>query len=192
VDTFQGSGTETTLALARRRPSLHPRTLANAFGHAFARSRVEESVATTVCFERPVAAVWRSLMFYEEVKQRPELLLRLFLPLPLSTQGGKTEAGNLIHCRYDTGTLVKRITQVDPDRSIEFQVLEQDLGIDGCISMTNGSYRLRPLSHSRCELVLTTNYRGHLRPRWLWKPFERYLARKLHHHILEGVANEVS
>jgi hypothetical protein len=177
--------------LETARGSLHPRLLFNAFGRLFPRSQVVDAVDSIVHFDATTPAVWHSLMFYEEVKHRPGLLLRFFLPRPVSTQGGKTQVGGFIHCQYDSGTLVKRITAVEPERSIEFQVLEQELGLDGCISMTDGCYRLRPLPRG-CEVVLTTRYRGHLRPRWLWQPLERYLARLLHRHILNGVKAEVS
>jgi len=176
--------------LENTRPSLHPRLLFNAFGRLFPRSRTVDTVDTTIRFDAAAPAVWHSLMFYEEVKHRPGLLLRFFLPRPVSTQGGKTHVGSFIHCQYDSGTLVKQITAVEPERIIEFRVLEQDLGLDGCISMTDGCYQLRPLERG-CEVVLTTRYRGHLRPRWLWRSFERYLARLLHRHILNGVKAEV-
>ncbi len=52
--------------------------------------------------------------------------------------------------------------------------------------MSGGSYELSP-DRGGCELTLTTSYRGHLRPRWLWRPLEHSLAHRLHHHILDGM-----
>jgi hypothetical protein len=69
---------------------------------------------------------------------------------------------------------------------VSFDVLVQRLGVEDCISMTGGSYEMRA-SGGGCDVVLTTAYRGHLRPRWLWRPFEHYLAHQLHRHILDGM-----
>ena len=52
--------------------------------------------------------------------------------------------------------------------------------------MTGGSYEMSD-HPGGSELVLTTRYRGHLRPRWLWRPLERFLAHRLHRHILDGM-----
>ena len=53
--------------------------------------------------------------------------------------------------------------------------------------MTGGSYEMRPEKGGGTLLVLTTNYRGHLWPRFLWRPIERYIAHGVHNHILDGM-----
>jgi hypothetical protein len=52
--------------------------------------------------------------------------------------------------------------------------------------MQGGSYEIRA-EGGGAEVVLTTRYRGHLRPRWLWRPFEHFVAHRLHRHILDGM-----
>lgn len=157
-------------------------------GRVFPRNATTEGVRTTVHFEAPPEEVWRSMLFYEEVPYRPMRLLRLFLPTPIRTDGAKTCVGATIRCTYDGGYLEKRITTAEPGRSLSFEVLVQELGIEDCISMGGGSYELQSDGDGGGSgVALTTHYRGHLRPRWLWRPFERYLAHRLHHHILEGM-----
>jgi hypothetical protein len=155
-------------------------------GRLFPRNTTVDSVKTVVRFEASPEAVWQGMLFYEEVPRRPTPLLRMFLPLPLRTEGDKTRVGATIACTYESGYLEKRITAAEPGRFVRFDVLVQELGIEDCISMGEGSYDIRSETEGS-EVVLTTRYRGHLRPRWMWRPFERFLAHRLHHHILDGM-----
>jgi hypothetical protein len=171
-------------ALTRRRGGV--RRWLSKIGGWFARNPHGDEVVTTMRWPLTRDEVWRGLLFYEEVPRRPWLLLRLFLPRPIRTEGGKKTVGDIVRCTYDGGHLVKRITRADAGRAIEFEVLEQDLGIEGCVAMGNGSYEIRETLDGS-EVLLTTCYHGHLRPRFLWRPIERYIARSLHRHILEGM-----
>jgi len=156
-------------------------------GRLFPRNESVERVDTRVHFDASPETVWQQMLFYEEVPRRPMPLLRLFLPAPIRTQGDKTRVGAVIECNYEGGYLEKRIAAVERARFVGFDVLVQRLGVEDCISMTGGSYELRSDGGAGTELVLTTSYRGHLRPRWLWRPFEHYLAHRLHRHILDGM-----
>jgi hypothetical protein len=155
-------------------------------GRLFPRNETVEGVATRVRFDATAEAVWQGMLFYEEVPSRPMPLLRLFLPAPVSTQGEKTRVGAIIECTYDRGYLEKLITAAERARVVRFEVLVQKLGVEDCISMTGGSYEMSDHGGGS-ELVLTTRYRGHLRPRWLWRPLEHFLAHRLHFHILDGM-----
>jgi len=146
----------------------------------------EDVVQTSERFEASPEAVWQALMFYEEIPHRPSLVLRALLPMPLRTRGTKTTVGALVECTYDRGRLEKEITSVEPARHVQFLVRSQSLGIEDCIEMTGGSYALRPEGDG-CALELTTRYHGRLRPRWLFRRVERFVARRVHRHILVGM-----
>lgn len=152
----------------------------------FGGTPVDESVVTTLPFAAPPHQVWDSLLTYEEVRHRPNLLLRLLLPQPLGTAGDKTRPGENVPCTYQHGSLIKRITHVQPPGLLRFDVVNQNLGIENCINACGGSYRiLRAASHSTVEL--TTNYQTRLHPRTLWRPVEHALAHQFHRHILKGM-----
>ena len=146
-----------------------------------------DSVQTMMTFRSPPEKVWGAMMFYEEIPQRPSLLLRLSLPVPIRTRGDKTTPGSIIDCLYDGGTLEKRINDVEQARSVRFEVLDQRLGLERCMTMTGGSYELRPTVEGGTLLVLTTNYRAHLWPRFFFRPIEHAIAHAVHRHILVGM-----
>ena len=155
-------------------------------GRLFPRNATSETVETKVHFRATPEEVWKGMVFYEEVPQRPMPLLRLFLPTPVRTQGEKTRVGAIIECTYDPGYLEKRITAAEPARLVQFEILVQKLGVEDCISMQGGSYRIAP-DATGTNVVLSTEYQGHLRPRWLFRPLEHFIAHRLHRHILEGM-----
>lgn len=155
-------------------------------GWLFPRNTASDAVATSVQFHATPELVWQRMLMYEEVSARPPLLLRLLLPHPVRTEGDKTRAGAAVRCTYTGGHLVKLIKVVRPPHLVQFEIIEQRLGIEGCITTLGGSYELQSRG-DETQIVLTTRYLGHLRPRFLWRPLERLLARQLHRHILEGM-----
>jgi hypothetical protein len=152
----------------------------------FARKPESEAVATQIHFDAAPEAVWNRILFYEEVPARPPLLLRALLPRPVRTEGSKTYVGSTVRCTYSSGEVVKRITAVEPPRLIEFEVIDQRLGIERCARTLAGSYRLLAC-HDGTDVELVTKYRAYLRPRFLWRPLETLLVRQLHRHILCGI-----
>jgi Polyketide cyclase / dehydrase and lipid transport len=155
-------------------------------GWLFPRNAATDTVSTSVHFRATPESVWQRVLMYEEVPALPPFLLRLLLPSPVRAQGEKTRVGSAVQCTYDGGHLVKRITFVEPHRLLEFEVVEQRLGIEACVTTLSGSYRI--LSRGvDSEIILTTNYLGHLRPRRCWRPLERLLSHQLHGHILDGI-----
>ena len=184
-----GADGEMTLEVDRTaapRAGMHPREVLWLLGRLFPPSVAIDVVTTTATFDAPPDDVWERMMFYEEVPHRPSLLLRTFLPTPVRTQGGSKEAGSVVACTYSRGGLTKRITVLDRPRLVRFEVLDQHLGIERCMTTVEGSYEFRAEGRGT-EVALTTQYRGHLRPRWLWQPLERLLAHRLHRHILDGM-----
>ena len=167
-------------------PRVSLRNLVSRVGLLFPRNARSEAVQTALHLNAPPEAVWRGILFYEEVPRRPLWFLRIFLPQPICTEGEKTRVGAIVRCTYDGGYLLKRITAVEPARLVRFDVLEQRLGIEDCVSMSQGSYEIR-VDGDGSEVVLTTHYRSRLRPRRLWRPLERCLAHQLHRHILDGM-----
>ena len=167
-------------------PRVRLRSLASRIGLLFPPNARSEAVETSLRLNATPEEVWQGILFYEEVPGRPPWFLQIFLPRPIRTDGEKTRVGAIVLCTYDGGHLLKRITAVEPARLVRFDVLEQRLGIEDCVSMSQGSYQIRA-AEDGSEIVLTTHYCGRLRPRRLWRPLERSLAHLVHRHILDGM-----
>jgi hypothetical protein len=152
---------------------------------------VSESVTTRLHFKASAENVWNAIQFYEEVPGRPSWLLRAFIPYPVRAEGRKAAPGSKVRCIYIGGELLKRITTVEPLHRMEFEVLDQSLGLENCALVQSGSYNLEP-SGNGIDLLLTTNYAARLHPRWLCRLVEGMLTHQLHLHILRGMKSSVS
>ncbi len=145
------------------------------------------SVVTRTKFAVLPEQAWDGLVFYEQIAERPPLPLRLLLPVPIRTEGGKAQVGDEARCLYEGGHLLKRITRIDRGRHYEFEVVEQNLAVGGGIRLAGGSYTLSGLPDGRTEVALDTRYVSPKRPRWLWKPVEAALCHVFHRHILDAM-----
>jgi hypothetical protein len=169
-----------------RRPRNHAARWYRLVSWLFAREAVREAVATRIHLNANPEMVWNHIMLYEEVPGQPPFLLRALLPHPVRTEGDKTRVGAMVRCTYREGDLVKRIASVEPPHFLQFEVIEQRLGIEGCTLTLGGSYQIHPCGDA-ADVLLTTNYRAYLRPRFLWRPLEVLMVGQLHNHILDGV-----
>ena len=154
-------------------------------GRATAQSST--SIVTRMVFAAPPEQIWNGLLFYEQIQERPPLHLRLLLPVPLRTEGGKWRVGDDVKCVYTCGDLIKRITRIDPSRHYEFDVIEQNLKLGGGLALHGGSYALRPLDRGGTEVSVTTRYVSALRPGWLWKPIEATACHMFHRYLLSAM-----
>jgi hypothetical protein len=145
------------------------------------------SIVTRMDVAGPRDAVWDHLMFYEEIRERPPLYLRLLLPVPLRTEGRKSRVGDEAKCVYASGYLVKRVTRLDHGRCYEFDVAEQALRIGGSMRLQSGSYTLRALPDGRTSVMLETRYASAKRPQWLWRRIEALVCHAFHRYILSVI-----
>ena len=145
------------------------------------------SIVTRLRFAVSSERAWEALLFYEQIDRRPPLHLRLLLPVPIRTEGRKSEVGDEARCLYEEGHLVKRVTHIERGRRYEFEVVEQALSVGGGMKLSGGSYVLRELREGRTEVTVGTRYASPRRPRWLWKPLEAFVCHMFHRHILRGM-----
>ena len=149
------------------------------------------SVVTRMKFATAPDQVWRVLMFYEQIEEAPPLLLRLLLPTPIGTDGSKSAVGDEAMCRYESGHLLKRVTQIDPCRFYGFEVVEQKLALGDGLLLAGGCYTLRELPSRGTEVAVTTRYVSRKRPRWLWKPIEAAVCHLFHRHLLVAMRRKI-
>ena len=144
-----------------------------------------------MAFTAPPERVWNGLMFYEQIDERPPFHLRLLLPMPVGTEEAGATVGALVRCYYDGGHLLKRITELNPERHYQFDVVEQTIAIGGGLSLSGGGYTLRELPGGHTEVAVTTRYSGGRRPEWLWRPVEAAVCHLFHRHLLAAMRRKV-
>lgn len=149
------------------------------------------SVTTSQDFLAPPEIVWDALLFYEEITECPPLVLRLLLPKPIGTEGCKREVGREVKCRYEGGHLIKRITEINHQRSYTFEVTEQALALGG-IRLLGGNYALSTIDEGQTRVDLTTRYTSPKRPRWLCRWIEAGVCHLFHRYILTTVQSNLS
>jgi len=148
------------------------------------------TVTTRLPFAASGEQAWQTIMFYEQLETRPPLHLRMLLPVPIRTEGRKSEVGDEALCLYEGGHLVKRVTEVDRGRHFGFEVVSQELAVGGGMRLSGGHYTLRELPDGRTEVELATRYTSPKWPRWFWKPVEASVCHMFHRHILRAMRRD--
>jgi hypothetical protein len=148
------------------------------------------SVTTYHDFFAAADAVWDALMFYEEIAEDRPFLLRHFLPIPIGTEGCKSEVGSDVKCRYVGGHLLKRVTRIVRRQNYAFEVVEQNLALGG-IRLLGGDYTLRMMAKDRTRVALATHYASPNCPRWLFGRLEAAVCHSFHHYILSAMRSNL-
>jgi hypothetical protein len=146
-----------------------------------------QSIVSHRSVAAPIAQVWNSLRFYEELDHKPPFLLRLLLPRPQRTVTSPKTVGEQTTLPYDSGHYSKQVTKLEAPHRYEFDVTEQRMRSDRGVLLLSGAYTLRELSATQTDLSITTRYASGIRPRWFAEPVERLLCRRLQRHLLDAV-----
>jgi hypothetical protein len=161
--------------------------LSKDLGETTAEAAQPASIITRATFNASPAKTWQSLLFYEEVKERPPLHLRLLLPVPIRTDGDKKRVGGEAICLYEGGHLLKRTTRIEEGVLYEFEVAEQALAVGGTMRLSGGRYMLREVAPGKTEVSVETRYTSTRRPRWFWRPLERFVCHMFHRFLLRSM-----
>jgi len=151
----------------------------------------EYSVLTKFVFNSPPENVWNELVFYENIKQKKPLLLRLLLPIPMRNIGDISKVGDETICLYYGGHIRKRITQIVKNEIYQFEIKEQELSLKLGIKLLGGHYKLQGLPGSRTEVTAVTNYDSGMLPRWIWRPVEFFVCHWFHNYLLNSIKEKL-
>lgn len=143
-----------------------------------------ERCSTQQVIAAPVNAVWRSVVFLEDVRRRPPLILRIGLAHPLYTIGQAKAPGDQRVCVYNRGRIAKQVSEIREGQLLAFDVVEQSIGYEHDVRLVSGSFELESLDNNTTVVTLTTSYQPRLTPRFVWRPFEQLAVRTLHRHVL--------
>jgi hypothetical protein len=152
-------------------------------GQTASQATQPSTIVTRMVFSASRAETWKSLIFYEEVQERPPLHLRVLLPVPIRTEGDKKRVGGEAMCLYESGHLLKRTTRIVEGELYEFEVAEQALAVGGTMRLSGGRYVLNEVPGG-IEVAVETRYTSTKWPRWFWRPLERFVCHLFHRFLL--------
>jgi hypothetical protein len=149
------------------------------------------STSTSVTMQATPEQAWAAIQFYEQVKHRPPLLLRITPTFrPAYTTGRSGQVGDVKICVYERGRLAKQVTEVVPGRRLAFRVIEQTDIQNRGVKLLDGSFDFEPLPDGRTRVTLTTRYQPLLEPRFAFLPAEDLAVHTLHGHVLSGMSQD--
>ena len=149
------------------------------------------SVLTKHIFNFPPEDVWKELLFYENLKKKQPILLRLLLPVPIGIEGSVEHTGDEALCLYQGGHLRKRLTQVVENELYQFEITEQNLSIKSGIQLSGGYYRLQNLPNQKTEVTAVTRYQSVAGPGWFWTPVEKMVCHWFHRYLLKSINHNI-
>ncbi len=147
-----------------------------------------ETVVTRVEIAAAPDRVWDSLMYYEEVTHPPPWILHVGLARPTATEGWSRRVGETKKCLYNKGWITKRVTGVEANRKLTFDVIEQHIGYERDVRLTGGAFELEPMASGGTRLVMRTHYQPLLGPRFGWTWAEHLAVGILHEYVGEGIS----
>ncbi len=151
------------------------------------------TVETQMIIKAPPSTVWKTVRFYEHVKQDPPLILKLGLPIPKRAIGNHKKVGEITSCEYEGGGFIrKKITRLVEQQELSFNVIEQSIHFEHDLKLHGGSILLTPTNNGKHTIItMKTQYDSYVRPSWLWEPSMDYVIKTLHRHVMKDMQNEL-
>jgi hypothetical protein len=164
-------------------------------------SSSEFAVASTIEIEAPPADVWRQVIAFPEIEERPDWFFRLGISCPTGARITGEGVGATRECIFTTGKFIEPITAWDAPRRLAFDVREQPAPmfeltpyrqihpphLDSAFRSTRGEFELRELPGGRTRLVGRTWYTLDIRPHAYWTIWTDWIVHRIHHRVLRHI-----
>jgi hypothetical protein len=152
-------------------------------------------LTSTVVISASPAAVWNALedMTWEIPDTRPGIL-RLGYPVPQKIVSQKSALGNERRIVFNTGTIVGRITHIDPEKNLTLALSYTDTRgefFHRWVDLSEMRFELRETAPGNTLLTHTAVYRRKLPLAFYFDPIERLTASVLENYLLTAFAGHV-
>jgi uncharacterized membrane protein YhaH (DUF805 family) len=159
-------------------------------------------VDSAIIINAPPAEVWKHVVSFSDITEKPEWLFRAGIAYPLRARIDGRGAGAIRRCEFTTGTFVEPIEVWDEPRLLRFGVTAnpppmRELSpfgavdaphLHGFLLSEQGEFLLEPISGGRTRLVGSTWYRHHLWPAAYWRAWSDAIIHRIHLRVLRHVA----
>lgn len=136
--------------------------------------------------------IWKKIGFYEHVKRRPPAILRAVLPVPQEVDGRHNAVGDICRCKYsDGGYLTKRITRIDNEGIIEFEIIEQSIRYQESVKLLGGYIQLKEISSQQCVVTMLTYFENSTKPLHLFNFFIKWGIKVMHRFVMKDLQKQL-
>jgi len=158
------------------------------------------SVTTTVSVDAPIERVWRNVIAFPKITERPSGVFEFGIAYPIDAHIDGSGVGAIRHCNFSTGSFVEPITiwqepthlafsvsaSPPPMKEISFYDHLEAPHLHGHMISRHGEFRLTELN-GQVLLQGTTWYTHSLSPQWYWGPISDYLIHRIHQRVLNHI-----
>jgi hypothetical protein len=186
---------------ARAALMLIPIPLATSLGFdATARSPVYE-VSTAIEINAPPERVWQNVVAFSDLAEPQEWYFHTGLAYPTRTRIVGSGLGAIRYCDLSTGPVVETVTQWEPARLLEFDVVQTPAPMEewspyghiapkhlhGYFVSKHGRFQLIPLARGRTRLEGTSSYQHGLYPAIYWRLWSDATVHRIHERVLTHI-----
>ncbi|HXC24351.1 MAG TPA: DUF805 domain-containing protein [Gemmatimonadaceae bacterium] len=161
-------------------------------------------ITTAVTVNAPPDVVWRHVIQFQDIQDRPGFIFRLGLAYPIRARIAGTGVGALRRCEFSTGAFIEPITTWDVPTRLAFTVIQQPPPLQelspyqhvyaphlhGFFRSTHGEFLLTPIAGGRTRLEGRTWYQLDVHPRGYWRFIADHIVSRIHERVLTQVARE--
>lgn len=159
-------------------------------------------VTTSIDVQADPSRVWRHVVSFSDITERPEWLFRLGLSYPLRARIDGAGVGAIRNCEFTTGSFVEPITRWEEPSLLAFDVVSQPAPLrewspyarvyaphlKGFFRTTHGEFRLIALPNGGTRLEGRTWYSLRMAPAAYWTPMADAILHRIHHRVLRHIA----
>jgi hypothetical protein len=157
-------------------------------------------VTTSVVIDAPIETVWRNVIEFDRIDEKPRGVFRFGVAYPISARIEGEGVGAVRHCVFSTGAFVEPITAWDEPTLLAFDVVENpapmkewsiyaDLEpphLHGTFVSERGQFRLTAGGEGTV-LEGTTWYTQSLAPSFYWGRVSDAIIHRIHLRVLEHI-----
>ncbi len=140
---------------------------------------------------------YTNLQVYETIKSVDTLiadkpwLMQLDLPVPRKCVLGEEKVGGLRTCYFDGGQIVERITELEPGKVMDMDVIDYQLTGRKWLGFSKAKYLFTELPDGSCRMTRITGYTSVLYPRFYWEPLERMGIEQEHAYVFGNLRRDL-
>ena len=156
------------------------------------------TVTTAIEIDAPAEIVWQYIVDVPEMPPPEEWEFKAGISYPTSARSDRHEIGAERVCSFNTGDVVERITALESNRLLTFEILSQPHlmkemspysevhapHLDGGVRSEKGEFRLIPLPNGRTRMEGQSWYRSEFAPDFYWGMYSDHIVRLIHQRVL--------